>query len=249
MSKEKELDYFIDRGNWSKGIGWYKSHFTTDAPLLGESSPNYTSYPLVKGVAKRMHSFLPDAKLIYIVRDPVERIISQYIHYCTSGFENRSFEESLMQLDTNNRYIIRSQYYMQLSQFLKYYPKSDIIIITAEELYRERIETLNKIFRFLNVEEGFYSDEFWIIKHSSKEKGRKNLVGLFFKSLSETGLAKLFSTDIRMGVGRLIYPPFSKRIEKPHLTANLKAKIQAYLREDISQFRTISGRRYSDWSL
>jgi len=80
MSEEKELDFFIHKNNWHKGIEWYKTNFTGNASVYGESSPNYTKYPFFNGVPERMHAVVPDAKLIYVVRDPIERIISHYIH-------------------------------------------------------------------------------------------------------------------------------------------------------------------------
>jgi len=63
MSKHKELNYFNEELNWKKGLAWYKSHFIGEAKIYGESSPHYTFYPLYKGVAQRMYSIIPEAKL------------------------------------------------------------------------------------------------------------------------------------------------------------------------------------------
>src|SRR3954454_1582153 len=74
MSRWKELDFFskeFDRD----GLRWYESQFA-DAPVRGESSPSYTRHPENPGAAARMASVVPDAKLIYIVRDPVDRYVS-----------------------------------------------------------------------------------------------------------------------------------------------------------------------------
>jgi hypothetical protein len=69
MSSHKELNFFCKELTWEKGMRWYKSHFQDKTrKIRGEVSPTYTQYPLYKGVPERMHSILPDAKLIYLIK-------------------------------------------------------------------------------------------------------------------------------------------------------------------------------------
>ena len=89
MSKEKELDFFIEDRNWRKGLDWYRSMFPDSGVVRGEASPDYTHYPAIPGVPERMHTVVPGAKLIYMVRDPVERMLSQYMHNRWTGIETR----------------------------------------------------------------------------------------------------------------------------------------------------------------
>lgn len=98
MSRQKELNFFIEERNWSRGIQWYKSHFEAEAKIYGESSPNYTMYPIWKSVPERMFSVIPETKLIYIIRNPIEQIISHYVHKYAVGKENRSIEQALANL-------------------------------------------------------------------------------------------------------------------------------------------------------
>lgn len=172
MSEEKELDFFIEQKNWCYGQTWYESHFTGEAKVYGESSVNYTNFPQVKNVPRRMYSLVPEAKLIYVLRDPLERIISHYIHSYANGNENRPFAKAI--LDPDGQYLGRSKYYMQLEQFLRYYPNPSILIITQEELYSNRGNALQEIFRFLGVDDTFSSSEFYEILNSSNEKRRQN---------------------------------------------------------------------------
>src|SRR5687768_8813331 len=74
MSGTKELDFFIAGRNWEKGPDWYASQFPGGTAIRGESSPNYTSALIFPGVPERMHSVVPDARLLFMVRDPVDRI-------------------------------------------------------------------------------------------------------------------------------------------------------------------------------
>src|SRR5919106_4193832 len=70
MSRPKELDFFVEGANWEKGVDWYRSRFDGAAKARGESSPNYTAHPMLAGVPERMAELVPDAKLIFMVRDP-----------------------------------------------------------------------------------------------------------------------------------------------------------------------------------
>src|SRR5215475_5027581 len=178
MSQQKELNFFIQERNWSKGIDWYKSHFTGAATVYGEASPNYTNYPFWTGVPERMASILPDAKLIYLVRDPIERMISQYIHEMAASPEQRTFSEAITDTD-NNHYLSRSLYYVQLEQYLKHFSRSQILVLAQEELYAERRTVMETIFRFLEVDLTFSSEKFRQLRHLSKEKRRKTRFGIW----------------------------------------------------------------------
>jgi len=60
---------------------------------------------------------------------------------------------------------------MQLEQYLEYFPKSNILIVTLDDLHHYRQQTLQKIFKFLNVDETFSSPKFLTIQHKSMKKG------------------------------------------------------------------------------
>jgi hypothetical protein len=77
MSSPKELNFFVVERNWSRGLDWYRGHFDPEAAVRGESSPNYTTYPHHLGIPERMHEAVPGAKLIFLVRDPLERFLAQ----------------------------------------------------------------------------------------------------------------------------------------------------------------------------
>jgi hypothetical protein len=247
MSREKELEFFMEDRNWHKGIEWYKSHFTTMAKVHGESSPNYSAYPVWEGVPERMHSVIPDTKLIYILRDPIDRMVSQYIQYVAVGLEDRPVEIAFGVLDDDNAYVRRSRYFMQLQQYLKYFPSSRILIITAEDLLNERRKTLQKVFAFLNVDKTFYSPKFLNIKHGSIGRRQKNRIGLLLKELAESNIAKMFSTDTRMKIGKVVELAFSTEIPRPALDGSLRADLVCFLKEDIDRLREFTGSDFAAW--
>src|SRR4051812_3312851 len=78
MTRDKELNFFVEERNWSRGLGWYGEQFDAGAPVRGEASPYYTALPHHRGVPERMASVIPDARLVYMVRDPIARLLSHY---------------------------------------------------------------------------------------------------------------------------------------------------------------------------
>lgn len=254
MSLEKELNFFIAGrpgwgSTWHKGVGWYKTRFSSNAKIRGESSPNYTAYPYIQGVPERMHLVIPGAKLIYILRDPIERIISHYVHSCGMGRENRTFPDALKNINDNNQYIARSKYYMQLKQFLEYYDESQILIITQDDLYGDRLETLKRVFRFLGVDDSFQSRKFNKIYHSSTLKRKRNKVGSFLSRTPVQKAIERLPQYIRWKAEWLIYFPFSSKIERPKMDDALKKLLIEYLEDDVNSLREFTGKKFEAWSL
>ncbi len=256
MSRIKELNFFVEEENWSRGLEWYKSNFEQPAQIIGESSPNYTKYPFFKGVAQRMHSLIPDAKLIYIVRDPIKRIVSHYIHRVADGLEKRSFTEALADDWQTNHVITSSQYYRQLEQYLEYYSPDRILVISLEDLARDSqpnakaqgINTLRSVFQFLEVDSDFQHEDFAQVLHSSGAK-LKALTPLG-ASLSTLPGGKLMQSALFRIVGgarasRWLY----RRIEQPVLDESLRQKLVDFLAEDVAKLRSFTGRSFADWSL
>jgi len=248
MSRKKELYYFVESRNWYRGVDWYSSNFSRNAKIAGESTPGYTLFPKLKGVPKRIYDLIPDVKFIYIIRDPIERAISHYIANFSSGGENRPFHVVFEYLD-KNPFIFPSLYAMKLDQYLPYFDGSQIHIISLEKLQKNPQVTMQKVFRFLEIDDYYYSNKFNTILNPSKNKRRKNKVGMFFKRVSETKLAGIFSHEFRRKVGKIVYTPFSKEIPRPVLDSNLRQRMVEYFQEDVNKLRKLTGSRFDEWSI
>src|SRR5438309_2284856 len=110
MSREKELSFFVEEKNWSRGLGWYAAQFGAQAPVRGESSPAYSAFPLYRGVPERMARTVPDAKLVYLVRDPIARIASHYTHRSASWPDTGALEAWLADPARRDWFVAPSRY-------------------------------------------------------------------------------------------------------------------------------------------
>ncbi len=144
MSRPKELNFFVDELNWALGPEWYASHFSGGAPVRGESSPHYTNRPRFEGVAERMRSLLADARLVYMVRDPIDRMLSHYLHNVGGGYDDRTLADAFADLDS--AYVSRSRYFFQLEPYLETFGGDRIEIVAREELKRDRPATMRRVF-------------------------------------------------------------------------------------------------------
>jgi hypothetical protein len=248
MSNPKELHFFVQERNWNNGLEWYSSHFIAETKIKGESSPCYTSYPQFTGVAKRMYSTVPHAKLIYILRDPLERMISHYIHYYSIGYEDRDILEALTE-PRNNVYLNRSRYYMQLEQYLEYYAASRILILTQEELSRRRSETLQKVFRFVEVDETLCRSGFSERRNKSADKRRRNRMGLLVSQTPGIGLFDRLPAHLKRHVERVAYWLLWDKIERPIWDEKVRQKLVDSLRDDIERLRAHTGISFDGWSV
>jgi hypothetical protein len=142
MAELKETDFFTLR--WDRGPEWYRAQFDGRYPVRGESSPGYTS-PDHPRTAGRMAWQVPTARLVYLVRDPVARAMSQYAHHRRDGAETRSPEEAV--LDPGSQYLSRSRYLDRLRPFLGHFERAQILVVVQERLRDHRRRELDRIFR------------------------------------------------------------------------------------------------------
>ncbi|MEM6424826.1 MAG: sulfotransferase [Cyanobacteria bacterium P01_D01_bin.128] len=250
MSKQKELDFFIEKKNWKKGLQWYKDQFLpkSGAKIFGEASPNYTNSLYFPGAAEKMHSVIPNAKLIYLVRDPIERMIAHYIHMYSCGHESKSIDRALTKAE-RNVYLICSSYYTQICYFLDYFDISQILIIPSEDLRKNTSETLKRIFQFLDVDVSFESWQFAYQHHKSTRKRRKTSRG---KAIASSRLMKRLSQipqPIRSPIEEILYLPFSESINRPKISESTRVHIKNCLAEDIERFRGLTTCEFPAWSV
>jgi hypothetical protein len=145
-----EPNFFIAEHNWSRGRGWYESLFdgADRAAAIGECSPSYSMAHVYRGVPRRMAQVVPEARLVYVVRDPIARMQSMYMHQVSAGRERRRAEVALL----DHRYLGPSLYGFQLAAFLDHFDRSQVLVIASEVLRDRPREALSAVFDHLAVD-------------------------------------------------------------------------------------------------
>lgn len=175
----KEPQFFTQ--HWSRGTGWYRAQFPTDlrrsrqsmqgrrGSVTFEATPYYLFHPCA---AERAAQVLPAAKLVVLLRDPVERAYSHYQHTVRQGFESMSFPEAI-ELEptrlageedrirsepgyhgTNHRvfsYVSRGFYAEQLERWMVHFPRNSLLVVQSEELFADPARHYRELLAFLGL--------------------------------------------------------------------------------------------------
>lgn len=151
MSEPKEPNFFSNDEIYAKGETWYRSLFA-DAPpgaIKGESSTHYTKLPTYPKTVERLAALIPQAKFIYVTRDPVERLISHYIHEWTQGVITCGIEEAI---EKHPELIAYSRYGYQLAPWVERFGRERILHVEFERMTAAPDAELKRIAKFLGAE-------------------------------------------------------------------------------------------------
>jgi hypothetical protein len=249
MSEAKELRFFDDVDCLDK-LDIYATFFDQDAPVRGESSPHYAYHPLVPGVPGRIRAAIPDAKLIYLVGDPVERAVSQYVQECEGRRETRPVERALGDIqDPYNRYVAVSRYAAQLDHYTSLFPLEQLMVIDQADLLTRRRETLRAVFRFLGVDDDFVSPEFDELLQTRDTKIHWTKVGW---SLRQSRLADALR-KIPARPREVLFGPVrratTRKFERPALSSGLRDRLRDAFREDVGRLRELTGQEFANWQI
>ena len=164
MSEKKEVSFFWKDNLYSRGVAWYENYFRgcKGEKAVGEASPSY----LYSTVApERIARSLPNVKLIFSLRNPIDRAYSQYWHHRRRLVEGLSFEEAIARGDRG--FLPRGFYYEQLMRYLNNFPRENILIQVYDDLKNDPHGFYKRCFEFLKVDDAFVCPEMGqIINHS-----------------------------------------------------------------------------------
>jgi len=230
MSRPKEPNFFSDDEAVANRLGAYKKLFSGARPdqLCGESSTHYTKLPTYPGTVRHMRALVPNAKLIYIMRDPLARIVSQYMHEWTRGEINDDISSTLLRHD---RFVAYSSYAQQLRPFLEYWGGENVLPICFERMTKHPTEVLSRVCSFL----GDPSPEpvTWdptAEKNVSQGRLRKSAVREAILAIPPMRAVK---DSLPESVRDWLKAPWQMR-ERPELTGRILAEIEGRLDADLA---------------
>jgi hypothetical protein len=172
MSTPKETDFFCKPDHDGHDLDWYRGLFSGSGPQFGESSPNYTKRHLFDGVVERIQTVLPDIRLIFMVRDPIDRAVSHFLHNVHKGRVDADHFATYF-ADLDNPALLTSRYGYQLEPFAQAYGMDRILVMASEDLRDDRAAAMKRVFEFLGVDPEFTSPKFQIDRHVTATKLEK----------------------------------------------------------------------------
>lgn len=134
-----------------QGRATYEAKFAagTKASVRGDASTAYAKLPTYEGVAKRAYDLLgPNTKIVYLTRDPIKRIVSQYNHLNGLGIETRPLNEAVLEDET---YVAYSQYDRQLAPWLAEFGEDNVLVMRFEDYVSDRLANLQRVCAFIGA--------------------------------------------------------------------------------------------------
>lgn len=147
----KEPHFFSTSKDWRSNLAEYHSFFKEkEGALYFEASTTYTFYPLRNlCIWDDIFDYNPNMKFIYIVRNPVDRIVSSYMHTYERGFTDLDIEGALIE---ERIYIELTRYYTQISPYIRKFGRDNVMIIDFEDFIYKKEIVLEQVSEFLSVD-------------------------------------------------------------------------------------------------
>jgi hypothetical protein len=251
MSVPKELSYFW-REDWREQRAGYEAKFDfpdNEVRVRGESTPFYTSYPFRRNVPERMHELVPDVRLIYVVRDPIERLLSHWVQRAGDG-DRTPFERYMEEYDIpDNRIVCPSRYWLQIERYMNLFDRSQLLVIDQHDLRVRRRETLREVFRFLEVDDAFDSPQFEVEVNTRDQKLAPGQRGAQVWDRVLRPVSRLAPERVRGIVRKPVTRLLYRQIKEPVLAATMRERLRTMLAPEVQALRRFTGKEFETWSM
>ena len=257
MSSQKEPDYFSDKAINEQGMYYGKNRVNTldkyeslfaqkESVVYGECSVSYLFYD---NVAEAIKKYNPNAKIIIMLRNPIERAFSHYLMDYRLGLVSESFEDIIAKKSKHKnahlfyqQYIEVSNYSRQIQRYLDFFEKENILFIDYEDFKKNVSKTVDKAYNFLNISTDFAADVNRKYNNFAmpKNKGIRFIYSFIFL---RKVLAFLFPIYLVKSIRVLLF-----RVDKkPKLLKGTRDQLRKIFKNDIKKLEKVLGEDYSKW--
>lgn len=260
LPAQKETKFFQDDKLYRKGIEFYEREFFSGwsgQKAIGEVDPSYLFFEYVP--ARLRKELGGDIKLLFMLRDPVKRALSQYYQALRVGSERESFEKAVMAVNSGKldstlstirrRYITRGFYATQIKRYLEFFPKENMFFILFEtDFLKNREVTVARIMDFLGVERIALDVDIRSNPARMNRSLRMKQLMNAQNGFRETAKALLPSKKLRKNISSLMAKLNERKIKKIELDPVLrKHLLDRYFIGEIKDLEMILGRDLSVW--
>lgn len=174
MCTPKEPYYYSNDEVYKKGKRWYLNLFKDagENDLIGEASTHYTKLPTYPETIKRIRADYPShsPRFIYVMRHPVDRLLSHFMHEYSMGFYSEDLE---LEIDKNKELFTYGDYSYQLKPFFDEFGKENVLPVFFDRLLKEKTAELQRVCRFIGLEKTVTWNEELKASNVSKERFKR----------------------------------------------------------------------------
>lgn len=252
----KEPDYFSHEEILQQKLYYKTEHITneqkyealfagvTNQKAVGEASVSYLFYP---GTASNIYRFNPAAKILIILREPVERAFSHYLMDSRLGLLDASFEEIVFQRLKHQfaamyyqQIVSLGEYAAQIERYLAVFGPDQVKILFYDHLKSDPEAVMRSIFEFLGINADFYIDTSQ--KFNAYAAPKNALVAKMYKMHR---VRSSISQLVPEGVKNSLRNTFFKESKKPEVSNEAKAFLKDHYRNDVQKVRELTG--FTGW--
>ncbi len=244
----KEMRFFW-RDDWRERLGWYEQQFDPSAAVRGEATPSYTHFPYLPDVPSRIHSILPEVKLIYLVRDPIERIVAHWAQTQEDG-DRMPLEEALTDYERpDHRLVCASRYATQVEQYLEYFSADQLLVLDMHDLSARRREAIEKTFGFLGVDPHYRSPEFESRLNTRRDKQALTRGGALLWDRVLVPAGHTLPVGVRQRAAPSLRRLLSRSVITPPLRDSTVLALKGLLAPEVERLRGQTGMEFETWSM
>ncbi|MDP1699403.1 MAG: sulfotransferase [Aestuariivirga sp.] len=223
LSNPKEPNFFSNDEIFAKGISWYSSLFdlADGAEITGEASTHYTKLPTYPHTVERMSAHFSSPRLIYVMRHPIDRLVSQYIHQWSEREIVCSLGEAVVK---HPELVAYSRYAYQLGPFFEAFGKDAVLPVFFESLAAAPQKELERVCRFI----GYTGAPVW-----QHELTRENISERRIRKLPFHGA--LIESGIATALRRTFVPKPLRKFIATRLTIMKRPSLPAAVAKDLVQ--------------
>ncbi|MDG1279037.1 MAG: sulfotransferase [Algoriphagus sp.] len=240
--RSMDLSFFDNDEIWKNGISWYEKAFIPFEEMVGVVGQTSADCAFNPGSIERIKNTIPDVKLIFVIRHPIDRLYSHYWHQVSMGREIYSFENVIEYESSRVKknyynfkmysYLARSKYASQFENVYRHFEKKNVMIIPFELLTTNEFNLLNLVFDFLGV------DKIKNINEVKSETTKKNKA-----SIPQNRLAIKIAYGLQkfgmVGASRNFLNRFRMEQKPPEMKLATRGKLEQLLKSDLIFYHEI----------
>ena len=250
MTEPKEL-HLMAGADWRQRAAAYADHFKRKAEIRGDCSPRYSVHPHNPLVSEHIAELVPDARFIYMVRDPVDRTIANYAQTVVHGGQRQPLELAVRPEDPLNYYITGSRYASQLEIYLRRFDQDRFLVIDQADLREHRRRALRRAFAHVGADPDFWDTEFAL---EYNVRGADNVqLGRIGRRLRGSRLNRLSRQLFPTRARRRALAPVRRALGSggldPEATPEFRARLAEALAPEAERLRRLTGQSFESWSV